>query len=364
MMDTGRVANLLVRVPNWIGDAVMCTPALMDLRLSFPQAQITILARPSIVELLRAHPGVDDALVYEHRGRHRTVSGKLALAAELKKRAFEVAILFQNAFEAACLSACARIPERWGYATDGRSWLLTRAIPIPLSRLRRHQVDYYRGLLDDLGLPTRTDGPRLVVTPEEDRALNVRLSTLGLEEEARIICLNPGSVYGTAKRWMPERFAAVADQLIEDGQAWSGSEDRMHCVIVGGNGEEALGERIAERMRHRPLVLSGKTNVRELMCVIKRSLLFLTNDTGPMHIADAFGIPTVAVFGPTDPRTTAPYHAAHALVRHPVSCAPCLLRHCPIDHRCMTRISVDDVLRAARSSLRESFVPAVRIGEG
>lgn len=355
--DTDSVTKMLVRVPNWIGDAVMCTPALLDLRANFPAATMTVLARPAIGDLLREHPAVDEVFVYDHRGVHRTGWGKVSLAMELRQRAFDVAVLLQNAFEAACLAALAGIPERWGYATDGRALLLTAAVPVPPPRRFMHQVLYYRGLLEDLGLRTGTEGPRLVVTPEEEHALARRFPELATARH--VICLNPGSVYGTAKRWLPERFAWVADRLVEECRSVLG-DGTVRCVIVGGKGEEALGRTIGTLMRTQPVVLSGETTIRELMCVVKRSLVFLTNDTGPMHIADAFGIPIVAVFGSTDPRTTAPYRAGYRLVRSPVSCAPCLLRHCPIDHRCMTQISAEEVFQAARAAVLAGSSPVAQ----
>ncbi|MEK7293576.1 MAG: HAD-IIIA family hydrolase, partial [Nitrospirota bacterium] len=154
-----------------------------------------------------------------------------------------------------------------------------------------------------------------------------------------LIGLNPGSTYGGAKRWLPERFAETADRLA--GQ--SGAK----VLIVGARGEETLARAIAEKIQARTVVLSGQTSVRELMAAVKRCAVFVTNDTGPMHIAAAFGVPVVAVFGPTDWRTTAPFGTGHALVRQPVDCSPCLLRECPIDHRCMTRVTVDEVYQAA-----------------
>lgn len=343
--------RVLVRAPNWIGDAVMCEPALASLRMLFPAADVTVLARPAIAELFRGHPGVDRILVYEHRGRHAGLVGKWGLANQLRRAGFTLAILFQNAFEAAWLAFLAGIPRRYGYATDGRAFLLTEAIPVPARQDIGHQVRYYYELLRPLGAADQPGAPRLFLSEEEERDAARRLAEGGIAEEIAVIGVNPGSVYGGAKRWLPDRFAETADRLVRCHEASTGKPAR--AVIVGGRGEEALGRAVAANMTCRPLVLSGQTTVRELMAVTKRCSLFLTNDTGPMHIAAAFEVPLVAVFGPTDWQATAPFGIGHAIVREPVECSPCLLRECPIDHRCMTRVTVDAVYEAAARSLRE-----------
>lgn len=343
-LGTQHCSRILVRATNWIGDAVMAEPAISALRAAYPTANITMLARPAIADLFRAHPWIDQVIVYEHRGRHAGWAGKWRLASELRRRNLDLAILFQNAFEAALLTMLAGIPRRYGYATDGRRWLLTDAVPLDPATLREHQTRYYLDLLRPLGIDRPATAPRLFVTPEEDEAAGKRLRDAGVADRDIILGLNPGSTYGSAKRWLPERFAETVDRLARTFGA--------RIVIVGAPGEESLGESIAARMHSAPAVLSGRTSIRELMAVIKRCHLFLTNDTGPMHIAAAFGVPVVAVFGPTDARTTAPFGDQHTMVRRPVECSPCLLRACPIDHRCMTRITVEDVYNVASEKLR------------
>lgn len=338
------VRRILIRAPNWVGDAVISEPALAAVRELFRKAEITLLARPAIAELFGGHPAFDRIAVYDHRRRHAGLAGKWALAGELRRFHFDLAILFQNAFEAAVLAFLAGIPQRYGYATDGRGWLLTKAVGIP-KRLRiEHQVQYYLNLLRPLGADAAARSPRLFLSDEEEQAMNQRLAESGLAESDVAIGLNPGSTYGGAKRWLPERYAETADRLAEDYGA--------RVVIVGAPGEEPLGQAIADAMRNKPIVLSGRTTIRELMAAIKRCRLFLTNDTGPMHIAAAFGVPVVAVFGPTDSRTTAPFGSGHLIVRQPAECSPCLLRECPIDHRCMTRVTVDHVYEAAAKQLQ------------
>ena len=347
-MDAGRfkrltrpgvVERVLVRGTNWIGDAVLTTPALTALRAGFPDARIALLAKTAVAELLQGHPAVDDIVLYRDPGPHAGLGGKLSLAIQLSRGRYDLAILFQNAFEAAAITALAGIPNRYGFATDGRSLLLTHRVPLTPNIRRRHQVEYYLDLLRPLGIPVDPVAPTLRTTLEEDAAAVEYLRAFGVEPARVVIGLNPGSVYGSAKRWLPERYAHVADRLAAEHEA---------CVLIfGGPGEESLGAAIAGMMKAPTIVLSGRTSVRQLMALIKRCRLFITNDTGPMHIAQAFGVPLVAIFGPTDPATTSPFGKGHELIRKPVDCSPCLLRECPIDHRCMQRIGADEVYAAA-----------------
>lgn len=336
-----------MRGPNWIGDAVMSEPALSVLRELFPAAEITALVKPAIAELLAGHPALNRVMVYEDRGRHAGLAGKWALARTLSRMGFDLAILFQNAFEAALLTFLAGIPRRYGYATDGRGILLSHPIAAPARAEVAHQVSYYLNVLRPLGAGEPAKAPRLFLSEQEERAMDRRLAEVGIGQSEVVLGVNPGSTYGTAKRWMPERFAETADRLVRD--SGSGS---LRVVIVGARGEESLAYGIAERMWAKPVILAGHTSVRELMAVVKRCNLFLTNDTGPMHIAAAFGVPAVAIFGPTDWRTTSPFGTEHAIVRHPVDCSPCLLRECPIDHRCMTGITVEAVSAVAGQRLK------------
>jgi len=347
-VSKGPVQQILVRGPNWLGDAVMCEPALRSLRRLFPQASITLLVKPSVAGLFESHPAVDRTLLYEDKGRHAGLTGKWRLAGELRREAFDLAVLFQNAFEAALLATLAGIRRRYGYATDGRSLLLSEPVAPPNRRTPIHQVEYYWNLLKPLGLTGQPDHPELFVAPAEERSMEERLAQAGITADDVVVGINPGSTYGGAKRWLPDRFAEATERLCRE-VATSGR--RPAVVLIGAKGEEALGRHIASRVTARAAVFSGATSIRELMAVIKRCAVLLTNDTGPMHVASAFRVPVVAIFGPTDWRTTSPYGAEHALLRHPVECAPCMLRECPIDHRCMTGVTVEQVCEAGVSIL-------------
>lgn len=343
------VRRLLVRAPNWIGDAVMCEPALRGLRALFPSVTITLLAKPPVAELFVAYPGLDRVLVYEDQRAHAGLSGKWALAKMLRQQRFDLAVLFQNAFEAAFLMWLSGIPRRYGYATDGRAFFLTQPVAVPDRRALTHQVAYYWNLLKPLGATGEPQAPALVLSDDEEKALKTRLAEADVTPTDFVIGINPGSTYGGAKRWLPERFAEVAQRVSRRIQLERGRN--VAVMILGAKGEETLGRDIADRIGGRSVLLSGTTTIRELMAATKRCGLLLTNDTGPMHIAAAFGVPVVAVFGPTDWRTTAPYGQEQGIVREPVDCSPCLLRECPIDHRCMTRVSVERVCEISLSRL-------------
>lgn len=347
------VRSLLVRATNWVGDAVMSTPALHALRKGFPHAKVTVLAKPTVAELLRYHPDVDEILLYEDPGRHTGVSGRFRLVGDLKTRAFDAAILFQNAFEAALLAYLARIPIRYGYDTDARGMLLTQKIPVSDAVLRKHQVSYYLDLLAPLDLEIAPMRPILALAPEEEVEADRWLETAGLKV-ATLVGISPGATYGTAKCWNPERYAAVAERLAREHDA--------AVLIFGSPAERGRAEKILEKMTSPAKILCGERSLRQSMALVKRCNLFITNDSGLMHVADAFGVPVVAIFGPTNPETTGPFAPDQAVIRKPVFCSPCLLRECPIDHRCMMEITADDVLKAALGRMKPPAPKAVAPG--
>jgi heptosyltransferase II len=322
MNDPERV---LVRAPNWVGDVVLSLPALRDLRRAFPAAQLEVLARPWVAELYRAVPAVD--AVAESRGHAADVGAV--------RGRFDVAVLLPNSFGTALVPWRAGVPERWGYATDGRGVLLTRRCRVPARVRGRSQVYYYRAMLEGLGLAVEGEPDASLACPDEWAE---RGRTL-LGDDGPWIGVNPGAFYGAAKRWPPERFAAAADLVARRVGA--------KVAIVGGAAERPLGEAIAEQLRAPSRVLCGETTLGELLGVLSGLRLLLTNDSGPMHLAAALGTPLVAVFGSTDWTETAPVSPRARVVREDVECAPCLLRECPIDHRCMTRVGVARVASAA-----------------
>ena len=343
--------KILVRVPNWIGDAVMSLPALMDLHTGFAQADITVLARPAIADLLRGQSGIKEVIVFAHRAEHQGPLGLLKLSRIIRQGAFDMAVLFQNAFEAAFLAWISRIPNRIGYATDGRGWLLSHAVPLP-PKQSLHQIRYYQQLVQTITqVPSHDRVPRLDVRTDPSVACQQPLAEVISSVNTLWIGINPGSVYGSAKRWLSERFAEVGDRLVKDIHGKYPEFSAVRCVLIGGMGEEDLGVEIANQMQTRPLVLSGKTTIQELLDVLTRCAVLVTNDTGPMHVAQALGVPVVGIFGSTDPESTGPIGENFCLIREQVRCSPCLLRSCPIDHRCMTTISTDQVVRTAMARM-------------
>ena len=319
------VRRLLVRAPNWVGDVVLSLPALRDLRRAFPAARLSVLARPWVADLYGAVPEVDD--IIPSHGLHPDI-GRL-------RGAFDAAVLLPNSFGVALAAWGARIPERWGFATDGRWPLLTRAPRVPAATRGQSQVYYYRAMLDGLGFDTAPPPDVSLRCPEEWRERGRAL----LGADGPWLGLNPGAFFGTAKRWLPERYGAVGDLVSHRVGA--------KVVLVGGKAERPLADAIAAGMASKPRVLTGETTLPELLGVLSCLDGFVTNDSGPMHLAAALGVRQVAVFGSTDWRETAPFTEQAKLIREPVECAPCMLRECPIDHRCMRSVTVERVTEAA-----------------
>ena len=211
------IARIIVRAPNWVGDAVMCTAALCQLRERFPSAFITVLARPSIADLLRSHPAIDAVLVYDYKEKHAGLRGKLLLIRQIRKEQFDLAVLYQNALEAAILMWGARVRYRLGYSTDGRGCLLTHPVPLPSNSDSLHHVEYYQQIVKTLDPCSTSHSPLLTIAAGLESETKQRLATLGIQEGDVVIGANPGSMYGGAKRWMPERFAETLDRLIDEG---------------------------------------------------------------------------------------------------------------------------------------------------
>ena len=345
-LTNDNINRILVRSANWVGDAIMTTPALRAVRRNFAEAQISILAKPWVAPIFYHNPDIDRIILYDDAGRHRGWMGKPRLGRELRKHGFDLAVLFQNAFEAALLAFLARIPNRLGYTTDGRSLLLTHRIRRKPEYKLDHQIDYYLGILE--GVSIRPDGRNLtlIITEQERQRAFESMTRFGTTDKDMIVGINPGAAYGTAKRWMPERYATLCRKLMETLGA--------RIIIFGGPGEGELGKWISESLNHRCIDLCGKTSLREAAALIERCSLFITNDSGLMHVAAALDRPLIAIIGSTDHITTGPSNPTSRIVRAPMPCSPCLKPDCPEDHRCMKAITVDMVFDAALKLLREA----------
>lgn len=354
-MDTFQPENtkkILIRVPNWIGDAVLAVPALSAVRTFYKASEITIFGLEPILQLFKENGIADHAIPIGKK--EGSFFGKWRLIQELKERKFDLAILLQNAFEAAFIPYIAGIPNRIGYDRDGRWILLSHPIPLPRSE-KIHQMDYYLNLVGSInGVNPLWRVPALRLTEKEIEAARQFLEQKGISQNDLIVGINAGAAYGSAKRWIPERFAQLGDRLIKESMA--------KVIFFGSEGERMMIDKIVDSMVGKPVNLAGKTGIRELMGLIFQCDLFVTNDSGPMHIASALEVPQISIFGSTDSVTTSPVGLQNIIVKKEIECSPCLLRECPIDHRCMSSISVDEVMEKVNqklASLEKCPAPAV-----
>jgi heptosyltransferase-2 len=327
--------KILIRGPNWVGDAVLAIPAMKAIRARFPDTEITLLVRPWVAGLFTSAPFVDKVW---SETKPSGLADWIRITRDIRHRRFDLGLLLPNSFESALMMFIGGVPQRIGYATDGRQWMLTNAVTTVSER--RHQVHYYLDLAKVLSATADRPSIEIAATSGGRDTARRLLAAEGIPRTAPFLVLNPGAAYGSAKRWHEDRFANVADNLA--------GELGLHVAIIGSEAERAIANQICERMTSATAVLSGKTSLETLIGVLAESSLMITNDSGPMHLAAALGVPTVAIFGSTDERVTGPYGPRTRIVKQKVECSPCLLRECPIDHRCMERIRVDDVCRAAR----------------
>ncbi|MBC8018178.1 MAG: lipopolysaccharide heptosyltransferase II [Verrucomicrobia bacterium] len=324
----------------------MTTPAIGAIREHFPQAEITLLANPLVSQLFSPHPWIDRVITFDRNGAHKGIAGRFRLAAQLRKEAFDAAIILPNSFDSALIPWLAGIPVRLGKSSDGRGILLTGCYRPDDRTPICHEVGYYLGLVNHFGITGQAAVPYLSTTSAEDGEADALLAKHGIQADDFVLGINPGAAFGSAKRWYPDRFADVARQLSRLKKA--------RVVIFGGPGETDIAAEIEQQLGGACLNLAGTTTVRGLMALIRNCNLFVTNDSGPMHIAAAFGVPLVAIFGSTDHTTTSPYTEKAVIVRKDVACAPCKLRECPTDHRCMNAVTADDVVSAAKQLLENT----------
>jgi lipopolysaccharide heptosyltransferase II len=349
---TSSAARVVVLAPNWLGDAVMALPALADIRAAFPRSALFVAARAGLAQLFELVPGVDGIVTLAQAGSpgRRRRQAVRALSSEH----FDLAILFPNSFSAAWIARRARVAERWGYRGDLRGALLTRAMKRP--RRKVHVGMYYQHLVRELGMPTGPLTPHVAVPEHDRRAAGALLEQQGWVPSMPLVGLAPGAAFGFAKQWPPERFAAVAARLVEQG---------VGCVLVGHTSDRAAGQRLVAAFERsagtalrpgRMLNLVGRTDLRQLMGLLTHCTTIVSHDSGAAHLAAAIGLPVVAIFGPTDERYSAPLpgltmSGTHAILSHDVFCRPCFLRECPIDHRCMNRIEPSRVFDAVMRQL-------------
>ncbi len=335
------VKKILIRSANWVGDAVMSLPAITSTRLSFPQADIAILTKPWVAEIFHNSPIVDRVILYQSPGIHQGIQGKWRLAQKLKEEGFELALLLQNAFEAALISCLARIPRRAGYNTDGRSLLLTHPVACNQKIKKGHQVDYYLEMVESLGFLSVRRTPYLEVSQEQQEEALRMLKSLGVRETEEIVGISPGATYGSAKQWFPERYGKLVEQI--------GKNLGARILIFGSHGDKKVALQVRQNARIPLIDLTGITTLAQAMALIARCRLLITNDSGLMHVAAALGVPLIALFGSTDPQRTGPRGELCRVIGKPIPCAPCLKAECPDQRRCMELISVDEVYEEVKA---------------
>jgi len=339
----GTLDRLLVVAPNWLGDAVMSLPALGDLRRSLAGARLIVAARPAVASLFALAPAVDEVVTLEWHGRAMGVGSRRRDVARLRALAADAALLLPNSFASAWLVRRAGVAQRWGYRTEWRGGLLSRAIARPGRSV--HQADYYRHLARAVGTPeagAREAVPLLRVPDAAVDEARARLRALGWDGTRRLLVAAPGAAYGAAKRWPPAHFARLLTRLILERDA--------SCVLVGARDDAPttawVRALVPAGARPHVLDLAGATTLVELAAVLRAAHACVSNDSGAMHVAGALGVPLAAIFGPTRERETAPLgpegRRIEVLVHH-VWCRPCMLRECPLDHRCLEALEPDRV---------------------
>jgi len=334
-MKINNPENIIVRMPNWLGDLVMGTPVLKDLRDRWPQAKITAMCQGKTGELLLHDPNIDEIFSFTrpsgwlHREDSRNILNPL------RHGEYDLGVLLTNSFSSALWFWRGRVKNRIGFGGRLRDVLLSKAVPRPQNMESTHLVEVYKHILVPLGIPVSETAPKLYVAQEEAAKGRELLKRCRVPEGATIIGINPGAAYGTAKCWLPDRFRETAQRLCQD--------PNVFVLFFGDPVGAPTVHGICSGLSEQVINLAGKTNLRELMALIQLCDLFLTNDSGPMHIASALGTKLITLFGSTNDIKTGPYSGGVVIHKRP-SCSPCYKRVCPIDFRCMTQITVDEVL--------------------
>lgn len=324
--------TLLLRFPNWLGDAVMAQPLLSLLRQHHPATRLLLLAPKGVGALFSHDPHVDEILPLS-RGEEFSLLQK-----RIKGAGAEVGILTTNSFSSAWLFWRAALPVRIGFRRDGRSLLLSHPLSPPPPEKLEHQVLLYQRLLAPLGIEaTHSPAPHLYLAPEEIAEAQKTLRAHGVVPGEPLVLLNPSAAFGPAKCWPPERYHALMAAL---------NQRKIWTLVLGDQQSEPMISQLIEGLGSYTFSLAGKTNLRQLMALLSCASVVVSNDSGPMHLTAALGRPLVALFGSTSPERTGPFTSKATLLRHSTPCGPCYLRTCPLDFRCMIGLSVQRVLEA------------------
>ena len=335
-LQKSNINNILIRATNWVGDAVMTLPALEAVRENFPSASITVLARPWVAPVFENHPAVNNILIYSrHNGIKKNISEFFHLAGIIRKNRYDLAILFQNAFEAALLTYLGRVKYRLGFDSDGRGFLLTHKVKRSREIFEVHQVEYYLSILKAAGLKAESRNPIIYLSKKDLAEAAKLLESKGIRKGDFILGISPGAIFGNAKRWPVERFAEISD--------WASERWGAKVIILGSRKEKDIGNKMAGIMRNKAADFCGNTSLGEAMGLIAGCSFFVTNDSGLMHVAAALGVPTLAIFGSTDHVATGPRGSKTRIIRHDIACSPCLKPECPTDFECMLSIGPEEV---------------------
>jgi heptosyltransferase-2 len=349
LIDPGQIKKVVVRGTNWVGDAVMAIPALRELRRILPSAHITLFTPEWSRGIFADADFIDDILVVDGAGVWK--QGK-ALRAE----DFDLAVLFTNSFSSAAAAKLGSAKYRIGYKNEGRGFLLTHSLDKPEWRDEKHEIFYYLNIVAEL--ETLLNGaskalenePRFELTVSGERQAEARkilagkILGAGCDPAKKIVAFCPGSTNSRAKRWQAESYATLADKLREELDA--------NVVLIGAADEREVSQNVSQLAKYPPVMLTGETSLSQVVAILSVCDLLVSNDTGPAHISAALGKPALVIFGPTNPKTTRPFPANAEIIRKEVECSPCMLRDCPIDHRCMTRISPDEVFAMCEKLLQ------------
>lgn len=337
-----RPEKIIIRMPNWIGDLVMATPVLTDIRKAFPGAHITAMSRSPICDLLKEDRDIDELFCFSKVSGFGRRSEKRDIIEKLHRGKYDLGILLTHSFSSAWWFWQGKVRRRLGYQGNGRGFLLTDKLPLPQDVHQQHLIITYKMLLGQLGIPVSETRPRLYLSEKELDEARTLLKQLGITPNHRLVGINPGAAYGTAKCWLPDRFRKVTEKLLQN-------ED-VKIIYFGDQASMPLVKEICQGLPSPVINLAGLTSLRELACLIKLSSVLLTNDSGPMHMAAALGTPLVALFGSTSEVVTGPYKTGTVIHKH-VECSPCYQRVCPIDFRCMKQIETDEVYDAIIKNL-------------
>lgn len=339
--------RIIVRMPNWLGDLVMAAPILTDLRHHWPEAKITAMCQGTLGTVIQEDPHIDELLNFKRPKGWSRLQAREEIITPLNQGRYDLGILLTNSLSSAYWFWRGNVQNRLGFASHCRSWLLNYPIPFPEKRKDQHLVITYKTLLEPLGIPVSETPPSLYLSHLEQKTAREKLASYGVQSSDVLIGINPGAAYGSAKCWLPERFKELSHRLL--------TVANVKIMFFGDKNGTPLVDAICADLPSSVINMAGKTTLRELMALIQCCSLFLTNDSGPMHVASALGIPLIALFGSTSDTATGPYNGGRVIHKR-VPCSPCYRRECPIDFRCMTRIGVQEVYQEIQQIIQEMSV--------